>query len=745
DLSGVVCSQLCVQSLDSCPESLQPDCPAGQSFCADGQCHDECTDVIQALNPCHCSRSGKKLPQQAVDLIPCMLSPNVTIHELRPWRINEDTRSTCGDAVGIADQSRTVGVWGKTWIGGDITALWAECPAAPTPNYKYDESYWVATFAVNGALALLIAIWSAYKSFAERKMRSWSAENKLVDSNNKDSNNALITSEKASSFIEKETKAGPTTHVADTADGGVRLWGYRSSFLGTACVWGITTVTVLWICFLGVWTADYYGSLPGKRHGVPYSLSLNSSFLELATFLILWAICFVILIALFALKPHLRNYFRIQTLPSQGQFICIERTLHEIKMLIDESTWIQKQVNRLTDALVVLLSRDREYTTCPVSRTTQGRQYFTYQCTRYVYDTDMQQYSPFEFDLGTSNRSLLAHGEGLTSEEAAFRLELVGPNFIEVKVPGVFAAFVREFMSNDGHRPVSTCHAVTDLNGTLIGNPVDVEQFRASGGVISPESEYLDTIQAGNAVMHIVRRFQFVHARASMSVAVLDSSNVHVFVKGSFERIKEISRPGSLPADYDKMCADLAREGCYVLAIAHKLVNTPLEQLHEQTQDEVESGCEFAGLLVFKNMLKPDTEAAIAELKHGSTRTVMITGDTALTGVYIARKSGLMPSASRTILGESANPNRIGCAFRLNCGTPSVLESLGYPKPTWYIEPYNNILGHNVIPKASRYKFWGYCIGNMLATNLWQVLVVNGPVRSFLRKKRPLRRLKVKL
>ncbi|KAJ1641765.1 hypothetical protein LPJ64_006305, partial [Coemansia asiatica] len=430
-----------------CPESLQPDCPAGQSFCADGQCHDECTDVIQALNPCHCSRSGKKLPQQAVDLIPCMLSPNVTIHELRPWRINEDTRSTCGDAVGIADQSRTVGVWGKTWIGGDITALWAECPAAPTPNYKYDESYWVATFAVNGALALLIAIWSAYKSFAERKMRSWSAENKLVDSNNKDSNNALITSEKASSFIEKETKAGPTTHVADTADGGVRLWGYRSSFLGTACVWGITTVTVLWICFLGVWTADYYGSLPGKRHGVPYSLSLNSSFLELATFLILWAICFVILIALFALKPHLRNYFRIQTLPSQGQFICIERTLHEIKMLIDESTWIQKQVNRLTDALVVLLSRDREYTTCPVSRTTQGRQYFTYQCTRYVYDTDMQQYSPFEFDLGTSNRSLLAHGEGLTSEEAAFRLELVGPNFIEVKVPGVFAAFVREFMS----------------------------------------------------------------------------------------------------------------------------------------------------------------------------------------------------------------------------------------------------------------------------------------------------------
>ncbi|KAJ1816640.1 hypothetical protein LPJ56_004248 [Coemansia sp. RSA 2599] len=610
-------------------------------------------------------------------------------------------------------------------------------------------------------------------------------------------------------------------------------------------------------------------------------------------------------------------------------------------------------------------------------------------------------------------------------------------------------------------KAVATCHAVTDLNGTLIGNPVDVEQFRASGGVIAPESEHLDTIQAGNAVMHIVRRFQFVHARASMSVAVLDGSDVHVFVKGSFERIKEISRPESLPADYDKVCADLAREGCYVLAIAHKRVDVPIEQLHEQAQDEVESGCEFAGLLVFKNMLKPDTADAIAELKHGSTRTVMITGDTALTGVYIARKCGLMPSGTRVILGESASPNdpvcwidvdtqepvadlagalselgsdgfpttelavggtafqylcstgeidalllnirvfarmrpmdkvecvqlhmryavtamcgdggndcgalraahvgialsdaeasivspfsssdrsvnscvellresraglatsfanfaalicygqvmsgmlkmasfyfgvsltenlwmlidggiatglaltislsgpakrlaryrptsrilgpqmlaavggtvlinwlfstmayvwlfdqnwfrcnehstaevdpnqwwllgdnyeasiisfistfqfinngflfnygylhraawyrnymllivwaflmifvsymlladpnRVGCAFRFNCGTSSVLESLGYSKPTWYIEPYNSPLGHNVIPRASRYKFWGYCLGNMLASNVWQLVVVNGPVRSFLRKKRPLRRLKVKL
>ncbi|KAJ1877768.1 hypothetical protein LPJ57_003776, partial [Coemansia sp. RSA 486] len=446
DLSGVVCSQLCVQNLDNCPTSLQPDCPDGQSFCADGQCHDECTDEIQALNPCHCSRSGSKLPPQAADLVPCMSTPNVTIRELRPWQIDEDTRNTCADAVGITDQDASVGVWGKTWIGGDITALWAECPAAPTPNYKYDESYWIATFAVNGALALIIALWSAYKYFAERSVRSWSTDNKNPNSGYIGDKNSPALQKKASSLDEKSLNNDSTESI-DAADSGVRLWGYRNNFLGTACVWSIAIVTILWVCYLGVWTADYYGSLPGKRHGVLYSLSYENSKLGLATFLILWAIYFIVLVILFVLKPHLRNYFRVQTLPAQGQFICVERTLHEIKMLIDESNWIQKQVNRLTDALVILLSRDREYTTCPVSRTTQGRHYFTYQCTRYVYDDDMQQYSPFDFELGTSNNELLDRGEGLTSEEAAFRLELIGPNFIEVKVPGVFGAFAREFMS----------------------------------------------------------------------------------------------------------------------------------------------------------------------------------------------------------------------------------------------------------------------------------------------------------
>lgn len=91
------------------------------------------------------------------------------------------------------------------------------------------------------------------------------------------------------------------------------------------------------------------------------------------------------------------------------------------------------------------------------------------------------------------------------------------------------------------------------------------------------------------------------------------------------------------------------------------------------------------------------------------------------------------------------DPNRFGCLMRLNCGNPDVLESLGYPRPDFYIEPYNNPLGHDVLPKTFRYELWAYSIGNMCAVHIWERFVVLGPVRQWLRKRYPLQRFQVKL
>ncbi|KXN74245.1 HAD-like protein, partial [Conidiobolus coronatus NRRL 28638] len=224
---------------------------------------------------------------------------------------------------------------------------------------------------------------------------------------------------------------------------------------------------------------------------------------------------------------------------------------------------------------------------------------------------------------------------------------------------------------------LATCHSVTSVNGTLIGNPVDIEMFKSTNWELSsPESPaYVDTVQsANNQFAHIVKRFEFIHARASMSVAVLDpvTKHVHIFVKGSFEKLKDIARPETLPANYDKAALELAGEGCYVLALAHRdLGIIDIEEVKQMKREELEAGADLIGLIVFKNQLKKDTTAAIDELKAGNTRTVMITGDTALTGVYIARACHMSKPGSTVYLGDISSSIKGGVSW-INVDQPDV-------------------------------------------------------------------------
>jgi cation-transporting ATPase 13A3/4/5 len=210
---------------------------------------------------------------------------------------------------------------------------------------------------------------------------------------------------------------------------------------------------------------------------------------------------------------------------------------------------------------------------------------------------------------------------------------------------------------------LATCHAVTTLNGQFIGNPVDIEMFRSSKWQLSDESKYVDTLTPSNSgsegAVHVLKRYEFVHARMSMSVAVLDSTTnkVHIFVKGAYEKIKDLSNPESFPADYDRVTANHARQGCYVLALSHREINLDkipggLDAFSHWTRDQMEENINFLGLIIFKNQLKEDTTENVAELKRGDTRTIMITGDTALTGVYIARQCGMALQNTRVLLGD---------------------------------------------------------------------------------------------
>ncbi|OMJ26084.1 putative cation-transporting ATPase 13A2 [Smittium culicis] len=211
------------------------------------------------------------------------------------------------------------------------------------------------------------------------------------------------------------------------------------------------------------------------------------------------------------------------------------------------------------------------------------------------------------------------------------------------------------------------CHSVSMLGDTFIGNPVDIEMFKSSGwslgntkeGFIqsmynSPNKAITNSDNEPNGI-HIIKRNDFVHHRMSMSVVAFDerSGETIVFVKGSFERIFELCNKKSLPHNYIEFAKSLARKGNYVLALAYKNHGKiGLDSLVNLGQDEIESDLEFSCLIVFKNNLKPDTKAALAQIKSSNTRNVMITGDTTLTGVFIARECGMIEDGKRVIIGD---------------------------------------------------------------------------------------------
>ncbi|OMH85278.1 putative cation-transporting ATPase 13A4, partial [Zancudomyces culisetae] len=231
---------------------------------------------------------------------------------------------------------------------------------------------------------------------------------------------------------------------------------------------------------------------------------------------------------------------------------------------------------------------------------------------------------------------------------------------------------------------LGTCHSVTELDGKLIGNPVDVEMFTnthrtiklnesdSSKAIVSPPQDVKSNANFITDHAEVVKQFEFIHHRQSMSVVVrypnsANSHLLHVFAKGSFEKILEKCNPGSIPANYHSIAEFYAKQGCYVLAIAHKVidetqtakkaVNTMLDtdengDSGEWNRDEIECDLNLVCLILFKNLLKEDTGAAIDEIKKSNTRVVMITGDATLTGINIARKSGMINYGRRVILGD---------------------------------------------------------------------------------------------
>ncbi|KAJ1831218.1 hypothetical protein LPJ70_006762, partial [Coemansia sp. RSA 2708] len=425
---------------------------------------------INSGNPCFCGWQTKHVPTEAHDLVPCPIVGSVKIDQLYLWNKTDQVRDVCANKAEVSDQD-SYGIWGKEWPRHDAGSsgtlgVWSECPKEPQELYTFREPMWIAIFAVVFGFVALLGLWFIFKKLMQLKLRSAGG---LVAKQMPKTDAASVRSGGSSAYNAPAAKSGQIVAAVsgsstsdekgegfnrgtsddsnDLNSDDIRISGYRNNIFGTLMTWYLLVLSALWLCFLFVLSADYYGSLPNTPKDKTSILSYYDSTLGTQAFIGMWCFFVFLVVTVTAVRFRLRNFFRIKTLPQNGQFVCVEQKIHKAVMLAGHNNFLVKHVQMAADRIKHMLGWDWNVTTCPVHLTGSNRKYFTYQCTRFVFSSDDEQFAPFSFDLGSQNNSLVAKAGGLTTEEATLRAELIGPNFIEVQIPSWFGAFVREVSS----------------------------------------------------------------------------------------------------------------------------------------------------------------------------------------------------------------------------------------------------------------------------------------------------------
>ncbi|XP_036900991.1 polyamine-transporting ATPase 13A2 isoform X1 [Sturnira hondurensis] len=240
-------------------------------------------------------------------------------------------------------------------------------------------------------------------------------------------------------------------------------------------------------------------------------------------------------------------------------------------------------------------------------------------------------------------------------------------------------------------RALATCHALSWLQDTPVGDPMDLKMVESTGWVL--EEGLAADAALGTQVLAVMRppvqeprrqgmeeplvpvsilgRFPFSSALQRMNVVVVwpGAAQPEAYVKGSPELVAGLCSPETVPTNFAQVLQSYTTAGYRVVALAGKpLPIIPrLEAAQQLTRDEVEQQLSLLGLLVMRNLLKPQTTPVIQALRGNCIRTVMVTGDNLQTAVTVAQSCGMVGPQERLVILSATPPER---------GQPASLEFL---------------------------------------------------------------------
>lgn len=130
----------------------------------------------------------------------------------------------------------------------------------------------------------------------------------------------------------------------------------------------------------------------------------------------------------------------------------------------------------------------------------------------------------------------------------------------------------------------------------------------------------------------------------------LDQNYLKLFVKGSPEKIKQLSLKSSLPGNFNEQLNFYSQKGYRILGLGFKAIMATLKEVDQIQREELEKDIHFLGFLILENKLKPVTTQIIRELQAADIKTVMVTGDNALTAISVARNSCIVSAQKNVTL-----------------------------------------------------------------------------------------------
>lgn len=425
------CPVLCVRNVNQCPEKVRPSCPAGQTYCVDGSCRDSCPTNL--ASKCSCPGAPDL---QGGAIYQCLDNARPNVENFDSSNKVAQTNQACANYLGLSNAS--------AWNANPDSIMWGLCPTPDYGELTFTEPVFIALYVFYGCCAAFLGGWAIYKFLREKVIKARYHQVRelkrdtyyaTTDDEKKSSSGEMLDGDRTRKSSEGSSTDSSSNHSEEQEE--MTIKAYKRDYLGTLVFILYCLQTIGMVAYMILITYDYYQN---------YLFFRGVAVVQSSTFIGQWYIFFIWFAALTIFRNRLANFFRIQCTYAQGQYVQVERMEPAIIFLEDDDK-IMSFVRHLEKAAKHIFGLDVVVDTCTLQKTGTGTKYFIYQCTRFVYHPETQLFKPHHFDLGETNSDLAKLTNGLTSQEAMEREELIGPNFIEVYVPNIPMAILREFAS----------------------------------------------------------------------------------------------------------------------------------------------------------------------------------------------------------------------------------------------------------------------------------------------------------